>query len=109
MVPFPLHVEHSRGEGVTICMTKVEGRVSQPISSALDKPAAAAAVQPRGKPAHPRGADAFVSWLARLHAHLALAQRTCGHMLWKMSQTCQGLTGADELTKPAETWEELRL
>jgi len=45
MVPFPLHVEHSRGEGVTICMTKVEG-----------------------KPAHPRGADAFVSWLARLHA-----------------------------------------
>jgi hypothetical protein len=24
MVPFPLHVEH-RGEGVTICMTKLEG------------------------------------------------------------------------------------
>ena len=24
-MPFPLHVEHSRGEGVTICMTKVEG------------------------------------------------------------------------------------
>lgn len=25
MVPFPLHVEHSRGEGVTICMTQLEG------------------------------------------------------------------------------------
>eukprot|EP00913_Durusdinium_trenchii_P031237 g29248.t1 len=25
LVPFPLHVEHSRGEGVTICMTELEG------------------------------------------------------------------------------------
>ena len=32
MVPFPLHVEHSRGEGVTICMTKVEGRRRLPCS-----------------------------------------------------------------------------
>lgn len=44
MVPFPLHVEH-RGEGVTICMTKLEGHSS-----------------------HPQGYEAFVKWLARLHA-----------------------------------------
>ncbi|CAK9092102.1 APH domain-containing protein [Durusdinium trenchii] len=45
LVPFPLHVEHSRGEGVTICMTELEGRSS-----------------------HPQGYEAFVRWLARLHA-----------------------------------------
>ncbi|CAE7405074.1 unnamed protein product [Symbiodinium natans] len=57
MVPFPLHVEHSRGEGVTICMTKVEG-----------------------KPSHPRGADAFVAWLARLHSTYwgSRADEACG-------------------------------
>ena len=43
-VPFPLHVE-SRAEGVTICMTQVEGRSS-----------------------HRGDSEAFVTWLARLHA-----------------------------------------
>ncbi|CAE7176599.1 unnamed protein product [Symbiodinium necroappetens] len=61
MVPFPLHVEHSRGEGVTICMTKMEG-----------------------KPSHPRGAEAFVSWLARLHATYwgRRADEACGDLAW---------------------------
>ena len=45
VVPFPLHVEHRPGEGVTICMTRVEGRSS-----------------------HPGDSVAFVAWLAKLHA-----------------------------------------
>lgn len=57
-VPFPLHVEASRAEGVTICMTMLEGQ------------------QGRGK----SSADAFVLWLARLHATYwgARADEACG-------------------------------
>jgi len=44
-VPFPLHVEAARGEGLTICMTKLDGCHTM------------------------RGAsEAFVRWLATLHA-----------------------------------------
>ena len=45
IVPTPLHVETSRGENVTICMTQLEGRSS-----------------------HRGDSAAFVSWLAKLHA-----------------------------------------
>ena len=44
-VPFPLHVEHRPGEGVTICMTRVDGSSS-----------------------HRNGCEAFMQWLATLHA-----------------------------------------
>ncbi|CAJ1407067.1 unnamed protein product [Effrenium voratum] len=43
-VPCPLHVERGK-DGLTICMTHLEGRSS-----------------------HPRGKEAFLKWLARLHA-----------------------------------------
>lgn len=49
IVPFPLHVETSRGEGVIICMTRLEAA---------------------RRSGHSRDAcnQAFVLWLARLHA-----------------------------------------
>jgi len=45
LVPFPLHVDAGRGEGVTICMTQLAGRSS-----------------------HRGDSEAFICWLARLHA-----------------------------------------
>lgn len=56
LVPFPLHVE-ARPEGVTICMTQVEGRSS-----------------------HRGDSEAFIGWLARLHATYwgARADEACG-------------------------------
>ena len=57
VVPFPLHVEHRPGEGVTICMTRVEGRSS-----------------------HRGDSEAFVAWLAKLHATFwgRRADEACG-------------------------------
>ena len=57
IVPFPLHVEHRPGEGVTICMTKVEGSSS-----------------------HRGGSEAFIAWLATLHATYwgSRADEACG-------------------------------
>ena len=56
-VPYPLHVEHRPGEGVTICMTRVEGRSS-----------------------HRGDSEAFVAWLAKLHATYwgSRADEDCG-------------------------------
>ena len=57
LVPYPLHVEHRPGEGVTICMTRVEGRSS-----------------------HRGDSEAFVAWLAKLHATYwgSRADEACG-------------------------------
>ena len=56
-VPFPLHVAHRPGEGLTICMTRVEGKSS-----------------------HRGDSEAFVGWLAKLHAAYwgGRADEACG-------------------------------